>query len=56
MQFLAVLMAEGDEGQEGRSSFRAENRQPGAAGVRNPPAPAGFSLSKGYMGTVASRA
>jgi len=43
-QFLAILMAEWDECQEGRSSFRAENRQSGAAGVGNPPASAGFFM------------
>nr|BCM23486.1 hypothetical protein [Citrobacter freundii] len=54
-QFLAILMAEWGECQEGRASFRAENRQSGAADVRNPPAPAGFFSQVGYMGTVASR-
>ena len=43
-------MAEWDECQEGRSSFRAENRQSGAADVRNPPAPAGFFTQEGLYG------
>ncbi|WP_261667012.1 hypothetical protein [Erwinia mallotivora] len=55
MQFLAILMAEWDELQGGRASFRAENRQRGTVDVRNPPAPAGFFSQVGYMGTVASR-
>ena len=49
-QFLAILMAEWDEWQEGRASFRAENRQSGAADVRNPPAPAGFFTQEGLYG------
>lgn len=49
-QFLAILMAEWNEWQEGRASFRAENRQRGTADVRNPPAPAGFFTQEGLYG------
>ncbi|WP_407210646.1 hypothetical protein, partial [Enterobacter cloacae] len=50
MQFLAILMAEWGECQEGRPSFRAENRQRWTADVRNPPAPAGFFTQEGLYG------
>jgi hypothetical protein len=55
MQFLAILMAEWGECQEGRPSFRAENRQQELQTCETLRRQPDFSHRKGYMGTVASR-
>ncbi len=55
MQFLAILMAEWDECQEGRGHFVHKTVNGGLQTYETLRRQPDFSVRSGYMGTVASR-